>query len=98
MRLKKGEKLTELLKQKQYSPLLSQEMVCVLFAGVNGYLDNVPTKNINKFEKQYLEFLKASHSDLLSEIANTGKLSKQNLERLASIIPTFIENSGLKTI
>ena len=73
-------------------------MVCVLFAGVKGYLDRVATKNINKFEKQYLEFLHSNHSDLLTEIGKTGKLSPENSERLANLLPTFVENSGLKAI
>merc|ERR1711904_177053 len=66
--LNRGEKLTELLKQKQYVPIASEEQVCVLYAGVRGYLDKVVTPDIGKFEQLYLDHLRNSHSHLLSTI------------------------------
>lgn len=93
--LNRGEKLTELLKQKQYSPLLSQEQVCILFAGVKGYLDKIKTSNIDKFEKLFLAHLKSNHSDLLSDIGRTGKLTAEQTELLATMLPPFVEGTGL---
>merc|ERR1711885_5229 len=56
--LNRGEKLTELLKQKQYVPMPAEEQVCVLYAGVKGYLDKVQTSDIGQFEALYLQFIK----------------------------------------
>ena len=53
--LNRGEKLTELLKQKQYVPMPAEEQVCVLYAGVRGYLDKVATNEIGKFEAEFME-------------------------------------------
>jgi len=59
--LNRGEKLTELLKQKQYTPMLADEQVCVIYAGVRGYLDDVLTTSIGDFEDKFLVFMKANH-------------------------------------
>merc|ERR1712021_87823 len=56
--LNRGEKLTELLKQRQYVPMPAEEQVCVLFAGVRGYLDKIQTSDIGKFEQLYLDHLR----------------------------------------
>merc|ERR1712110_785090 len=57
--LNRGEKLTELLKQKQYVPMPVEEQVCVLYAGVRGYLDKVLTSEISAFEEKYLELIRS---------------------------------------
>ena len=59
--LNRGEKLTEVLKQKQFVPMPAEEQVCVLYAGVRGYLDKIPTANIGKFEQGYLDYLRSKH-------------------------------------
>jgi len=59
--LNRGEKLTELLKQKQYVPLPAEEQVCILYAGVRGYLDKILTSEIARFEELYLAHLKGKH-------------------------------------
>ena len=59
--LNRGEKLTELLKQKQYVPLPAEEQVCILYAGVRGYLDKILTSEIARFEELYLAHLKSKH-------------------------------------
>ena len=68
--LARGARLTELLKQPQYSPLTNAEQVCVIFAGTNGYLDNVPVSSVTKFERGLLAHLRSKYADLLSEIGN----------------------------
>lgn len=75
--------------------MISQEQVCVIYAGVRGFLDKMATKNISKFETLFLAYLKSNHADLLSDIGKTGVLTKEQDERLATMLPSFIENAGL---
>jgi len=93
--LNRGEKLTELLKQKQYVPMPAEEQVCVLYAGVKGYLDKIATSDISKFEQQYLAHLKSKHSNLLETIRKSGVLSDQSNAEVAAILEDFIPSSGL---
>jgi len=94
--LNRGEKLIELLKQKQFSPLSSQEQVCVIYAGVRGYLDKVRTDEIQRFEKLFLEHIRTNHQGLIAELRKTGTLSKENDEELAASVEAFIPASGIR--
>jgi F-type H+-transporting ATPase subunit alpha len=71
----RGQRLTELLKQPQYSPLSTPEQVCVIFAGVKGYLDKIDTKKVGAFEEALLTALRTTHKDLLEEIAKAGSVT-----------------------
>jgi proton translocating ATP synthase F1 alpha subunit len=93
--LNRGEKLTELLKQKQYVPMPAEEQVCVLYAGVKGYLDKIATSDIAKFESLYLAHIKSKHSNLLDTIRKEGVLSDQSNAQVAAILEEFIPASGL---
>lgn len=73
--LNRGEKLTELLKQKQYVPMPVEEQACILFAGVKGYLDKIQTSEIEKFETMFRAHLKGKHQNILTEIKTAGKIS-----------------------
>jgi F-type H+-transporting ATPase subunit alpha len=66
--LNRGEKLTELLKQKQYVPMPAEEQVCVVYAGVRGFLDRMVTTEIPKFEEKFLNHIRANHPKILEEI------------------------------
>ena len=88
--LTRGERLTLLLKQKQASPMSSEEMVPLIYAGVNGYIDQIPVNQVEKFEAEFVSYLHANESDLLKDIAATGELSKENLEKLKSITENFV--------
>jgi F-type H+-transporting ATPase subunit alpha len=79
--LNRGERLTQLLIQKQYSPLGAEEMAPVIFAGVNGYLDKIPVSEVGRFEKEFLAHLKASEPAIIDEIKTTGAFSKETLEK-----------------
>ena len=94
--LNRGEKLTELLKQTQYQPMRSEEQVCVIYAGVRGYLDKMVTSEIPKFEKDFLVYLRANHADLMEEIARTGVLTPANDTKIGEILTSFLPNSGLR--
>jgi F-type H+-transporting ATPase subunit alpha len=93
--LNRGAQLTELLKQKQYVPMPAEEQVCVVYAGVRGYLDKVVTSEISKFEQLFLQHLRANHPNILEIIRKTGDLSKETDAELKSIVETFIPESGL---
>ncbi|KAI0404869.1 P-loop containing nucleoside triphosphate hydrolase protein [Xylaria palmicola] len=90
--LNRGERLTELLKQKQYSPMAVNEMVPLIFAGVNGYLDQVPVNQILKWEADFLVHLKTNESDLLATIDKEGALSKDLEARLRDVVTTFTKS------
>ncbi|WP_299778088.1 F0F1 ATP synthase subunit alpha [uncultured Roseobacter sp.] len=77
--LARGARLTELMKQPQYSPLTNAEIVCVIFAGTNGYLDKVDVKEVGRFEAGMLAHLRAKHQDLLDDITNNDRKVKDDL-------------------
>jgi len=94
--LNRGEKLTELLKQKQYVPMPAEEQVCVLFAGVKGYLDKIATSDIGKFEAGYLQHLRSKHQNLLDHIRTEGKLDDKSMNDIRAVIEEYIPASGLR--
>jgi F-type H+/Na+-transporting ATPase subunit alpha len=90
--LNRGAKLTELLKQNQYSPLTVAEQVISVFTGVRGYLDDVELTEIKRFELEILEKIKNEKSEIISTIQTTGKLEKENEESLIQIIEEYKKN------
>ena len=91
--LNRGSKLTELLKQDQYSPMTVAQQVISVFSGVKGYLDNVELSKIKDFEKQMYEKIKASDPEILEKINETGKLEEENEKKLISLIEEFKKNN-----
>ncbi|GLQ07865.1 F0F1 ATP synthase subunit alpha [Sneathiella chinensis] len=87
--LARGARLTELLKQPQYSPLTMEEQVVVIFAGVKGYLDRIEVSQIGDYEKQLLTEMHAKHQDLLDTILSEGALSGDSEEKLHGILESF---------
>ena len=77
--LNRGARLTELMKQPQYSPLTSAEIVCVIYAGTNGYLDKVDVKDVGRFEAGMLAHLRGKNADLLEDITNNDRKVKGEL-------------------
>ncbi|KAK0392489.1 hypothetical protein NLU13_1984 [Sarocladium strictum] len=90
--LNRGERLTELLKQKQYSPMAVNEMVPLIYAGVNGHLDSVPVDKILTWEADFLSHLRTNESELLATIDKEGALSKDLEAKLKSVIETFTKS------
>ena len=80
--LARGERLTELLKQGQFSPLASEEQVILLYAGVNGYMDTIEVNQINHFEEQLMETIKKDYANILDDIRSTNLLSDDNEDLL----------------
>ena len=88
--LDRGARLVEILKQGQYSPLTVSEQVVSIYAGVRGYLDKVAVGDVVKFETEVLNEIRNKHSNLLDEIANEKELSKENDDKLKSILDDLV--------
>ncbi len=85
----RGERMVELLKQKQYSPMPVEEQIAVIFAGVNGYLDDLPVEAVSRFEQEYLEFLRSNKPDILNEIREKKEISKDLEKRMHEAVQEF---------
>ncbi|MAU86588.1 MAG: F0F1 ATP synthase subunit alpha [Alphaproteobacteria bacterium] len=90
--LARGERLTELLKQPQFSPLKVEEQVCSIYAAVNGFLDSIPVNKISSYEKELLETITSSHKDILSSIAKELQLSEKTEAKLKEVIETHTKS------
>jgi F-type H+-transporting ATPase subunit alpha len=90
--LNRGSKLTELLKQGQFAPLSIEEQVCVLFAGVKGYLDKLNINQINAFEQVFLADLNQKNSAILHKIKKEKALSPEFEKELHVYVAKFVEN------
>ena len=88
--LRRGAHLVELLKQGQYVPMAFEKQVVSIFAGTNGFLDELPVTSVQRFEKEFLEFMEFKHRDILDEIFRTKDLSEETQEKLINIIKEFI--------
>jgi F-type H+-transporting ATPase subunit alpha len=87
--LARGSRLTELLKQPQFSPLAVEEQVVSIFAGVRGYLDKVEVANVNRFEASLLAELRAKSPDILASIRDKRELTSETEEKLKTFVETF---------
>ena len=90
--LERGARLTELLKQPQYSPMPIEEQVAVLFAGVNGYLDKIALGNIGRFESGLLDTLRGSGKAILDTIRAEKKISDDTQTKLKDAVETFAKS------
>jgi F-type H+-transporting ATPase subunit alpha len=87
--LNRGSKLTELLKQNQYSPLSVAEQVISVFSGVNGYLDDIDLGEIKSFESDLIDLMRSSHQDIINSINASGNLDDDIKDKLVGIIEEF---------
>jgi F-type H+-transporting ATPase subunit alpha len=87
--LNRGARLTELLKQPQFSPLKMEEQVCVIYAGVNGYLDPLPVNRVRAFEDGLLGALRSRHPDILDEIRDSRDLGDAVAAKLKNAVETY---------
>ena len=86
--LTRGARLMELLKQPQYTPYKVQDQVASVWAGTNGYLDDVALKDVSRFEKEMLNYLH-SETDVLETIATTGQLTDETEDKLRKAVEAF---------
>ena len=87
--LERGERVTELMKQKQYSPLSVGEMALSLFAANEGYLDDVDAKKVVDFEAALHDFARANHADLISKVDETGDYSDEIIAGMKTVLDAF---------
>ena len=87
--LNRGSKLTELLKQDQYSPMPVAQQVIAVFSGVRGFLDDVELINIKNVEKQIYESVQSSNPEIIESINSTGKLETETEKKLISVIENY---------
>ncbi len=90
--LARGARLTELLKQPQFSPLPVEEQVVSIFTGVRGYLDRVPVGDVNRFEAALLSNLKANKPEILDSIRTKREITADTEEKLKSFVETFVKS------
>ena len=90
--LERGARLTELLKQAQFSPMLVEEQVAVIFAGVKGHLDKIAVTEVGRFEAGLLDHLRSNNQDILDTIRDEKSLSDATSEKLSKSIGTFGKN------
>jgi F-type H+-transporting ATPase subunit alpha len=87
--LNRGARLTELLKQPQFSPLKMEEQVVVIYAGVNGYLDPLPVNRVRGFEEGLLTLLRSKNADILEDIRKTGDLTDATAAKLKGVVDDY---------
>ena len=87
--LNRGARLTELLKQDQFSPMAVEEQVVSIFSGVRGYLDRIDLNDVNRFEREFLSDIRANHAGLLEEIRTSREMSDESDKALTAILDEF---------
>ncbi|MCK9541228.1 MAG: F0F1 ATP synthase subunit alpha [Novosphingobium sp.] len=87
--LNRGARLTELLKQKQFSPLPFEEQTVSIFAGTNGYLDSIPADKVTEYEAEMLSWVRAEKADILAAIRDSGDFSDETKAKLKDALDTF---------
>jgi F-type H+/Na+-transporting ATPase subunit alpha len=90
--LNRGSRLTELLKQPQFSPLKMEEQVAVIYAGVNGYLDPLPVAKVRAFEDGLLSQLRGKNSDILESIRSTKDLPAETEAKLKDVVAGYAKS------
>ena len=90
--LNRGSKLTELLKQHQYSPMIVAEQVISVFTGVRGFLDDIELNKIKLFETEIIEKIRSEKPEIINSIQSTGKLEKEIEELLVQTIEEYKKN------
>jgi len=92
--LNRGARLTELLKQPQFSPLKTEEQVAVIYAGVRGYLDGLAVNQIVRFEQGLLALLRTSNQDILDDIRDKKQLSQETETKLKAVLDAHVKSFG----
>ncbi len=88
-RLAQGERLMEILKQPQYAPVKVEHQVMIIFTAINKFLSDIPVSEVNRFEKEFLQFMDSQHPQVGKEIKESGKLEETTEEKLKAAIEEF---------
>lgn len=89
--LRRGERLVEILKQKQYSPMPIENQVLVIYAATKGYMDEIPVNHIARYQNDLLQEIENMHVGILESIRETKDLTKENIEKMDEVLKTFTE-------
>ena len=87
--LNRGARLTELLKQKQFSPMPFEEQTVSIYAGTNGFLDSIPVNRVNEYEAQMLDYMRREHGDVLAEIRTSKKFEGEVADKTKAALEAF---------
>ncbi|MFN3695753.1 MAG: F0F1 ATP synthase subunit alpha, partial [Ignavibacterium sp.] len=89
LQIERGKRMVELLKQDQYQPMPVEDQILVIFAGTQGYLDDIPVEQVKAFEEGFLRFVKAERPDLRKEIKEKKELTDDLKQKIGDAITTF---------
>jgi len=89
--LTRGSRLLEILKQKQYSPIDTEKQIALIFAGSQGFLDEIELERLAEFEEKLYNFLDASYSEILSNIKESGTISDEDSDKLKNALSDFVK-------
>ena len=90
--LTRGERVLEVMKQEQYQPMPVEKQVAVIFAATNGYVDDFPVEQVKRFEEEFLAFLDAQHTALLTELAEKREMTEEIERKLRASIEAFLKS------
>jgi F-type H+-transporting ATPase subunit alpha len=93
--LERGQRLTEILKQPQFSPLTLGQEVSIIFAGVNGYTDDIEPAKVRAFEEQFHKYMASNHQEILSDLGNKKTIDDELDKKLKSAIEAFKQTVSL---
>lgn len=89
--LRRGEKLVEVLKQKQYEPMKVENQVLIIFAATKGFLDEIPTSDVSRYQNDFLQEVENLHPDIIQSISETKDLTQENTDKLMNVLKDFTE-------
>ncbi len=89
--LRRGERLVEILKQKQYTPMPIENQVLIIYAATNGYLDEIPVSECQRYQNDLLMEIENMHADILQSIRDTKDLQKENVDKMNNVLKDFTE-------
>lgn len=91
-KLDQGERMLEILKQPQYSPVSVEHQVIILYAVLNKFLTDIPVNRISTFEREFLQYVDNNHPEIVEDIKTTKDLTDENIQRIQSAITEFKKN------
>jgi len=89
--LTRGRIMVEILKQNQYVPMSVDKQVLIIYAGLNGYLDEISLDKIAQFESEFLEYISINKQSIFDDIKSSGKLEENNEEELKKALTVFVK-------
>jgi F-type H+-transporting ATPase subunit alpha len=92
--LNRGQHMTELLKQPQFAPMPLEKQVTIIYAGVNGYMDDIPLDKMQDAEAAFHLFMENNHKDILADIAKERAIGKETEEKLKAAIKSFRQSAA----